>query len=339
MTDETALSLPAAVIGSASHLLGHPLGRIMPVRQGGNNRVHRIETQGGDFCLKVYPKSAADLRDRLGAEHGALRFLARHGVTCVPKVIASDPSLNFTLFEWIEGTQVDHPTAEDIDAALSFTRHLLDLRPAGDAAGLPLASEACLSGKELARQIEERAANLQSLTQEKDLQEFLQDRLRPSFARCLRAVTDRENPAGLPFMADLPARLRCLNPSDFGYHNALRTKQGLVFLDFEYFGWDDPVKLAADFILHPGREIPRQEGARFVHALAALLPEDEFFRDRFDRYFPLYVLRWCLILLNSFVPAKWALHRSDTQADWEKVKHCQINKAHAMITRLDDGIF
>jgi hypothetical protein len=332
-----ALTLPEAVIQSASRLIGHPLGRIMPVRQGGNNRVHRIETPGGDFCLKVYPKSALDLRDRLGAEYGALCFLARHGIACVPKVIASDPSLNFTLFEWIDGVPVDYPSSAEIDAALSFTVQLLELRPADGAADLPLASEACLSGAELTRQIEERAAALEQLKHEKDLQAFLKDSFRPDFARCLRSLKNDDGLAGEFFLADLPSRLRCLNPSDFGYHNALRTEHGLVFIDFEYFGWDDPAKLAADFILHPGREIPKQEGARFVRALSEVLREDKAFLERFARHFPLYVLRWCLILLNSFVPEKWVLHRGEVLADWEKVKYCQIHKAHAMIRRLDEG--
>ena len=40
---------------------------------------------------------------------------------------------------------------------------------------------------------------------------------------------------------------RALSPSDFGLHNALRGQDGqLRFVDFEYFGWDDPVKLVSD---------------------------------------------------------------------------------------------
>ena len=46
-----------------------------------------------------------------------------------------------------------------------------------------------------------------------------------------------------------------LNPSDFGFHNTLKKKNKLFFLDFEYFGWDDPVKLTADFIWHPSHSL------------------------------------------------------------------------------------
>ena len=43
-----------------------------------------------------------------------------------------------------------------------------------------------------------------------------------------------------------------MSPSDFGFHNALATPGGrLVFIDFEYAGWDDPAKLANDFFCQP----------------------------------------------------------------------------------------
>ena len=54
---------------------------------------------------------------------------------------------------------------------------------------------------------------------------------------------------------------RALSPSDFGLHNALRTKDGqLRFIDFEYFGWDDPVKLVSDTAIQPGSSLPHSAG-------------------------------------------------------------------------------
>ena len=38
-----------------------------------------------------------------------------------------------------------------------------------------------------------------------------------------------------------------ISPSDFGFHNALRTNTGPVFFDFEFSGWDDPAKTIIDF--------------------------------------------------------------------------------------------
>ena len=38
-----------------------------------------------------------------------------------------------------------------------------------------------------------------------------------------------------------------LSPSDFGFHNIVKNKKKLYFLDFEYSGFDDPLKLLSDF--------------------------------------------------------------------------------------------
>ena len=55
---------------------------------------------------------------------------------------------------------------------------------------------------------------------------------------------------------ELPKSMQIFSPSDFGFHNAILKESGdLVFLDFEYFGRDDPVKLMADFIWHPGMKL------------------------------------------------------------------------------------
>jgi len=42
-----------------------------------------------------------------------------------------------------------------------------------------------------------------------------------------------------------------LSPGDFGFHNALKTRAGIVFIDFEFSGLDDPCKIACDFFMQP----------------------------------------------------------------------------------------
>ena len=78
--------------------------------------------------------------------------------------------------------------------------------------------------------------------------------------------------AGLDFAAELPQEWRSLVPSDFGFHNSLRRADGtLAFVDFEYFGWDDPVKLTADILLHPGQAARPPQRRRFRAAARAAL--------------------------------------------------------------------
>ena len=91
-------------------------------------------------------------------------------------------------------------------------------------------------------------------------------------------------------------------PSDFGFHNSLRQFDGsLAFFDFEYFGWDDPVKLTADVLLHPGTTLKPQLRSRFRVAAGEIYGNDPSFHKRLEALFPLIGLRWVLILLNEFL--------------------------------------
>jgi hypothetical protein len=75
-----------------------------------------------------------------------------------------------------------------------------------------------------------------------------------------------------------------------------------VFLDFEYFGWDDPAKMVSDFLMHPGMSLSLSAKQRF---LSGILDRCDFatnFKSRLNGVYPLWGLKWTLIMLNEFVP-------------------------------------
>jgi hypothetical protein len=142
--------------------------------------------------------------------------------------------------------------------------------------------------------------------------------------------------AGLAFERPLGAAARTLCPSDFGCHNALRRPSGeLVFIDFDDFGWDDPVKLTADFLLHPGTQLSDKLKRQFATAASAIYQTDEFFAARLALLYSLFALRWCMILLNEFLPERWA-HRINAggQADWAAAKQRQLDRAREWVQSL-----
>ncbi len=300
---------------------------------GGNNRLYRVETADGQlFALKWYSRPQGDRRDRLGVEWTALSFLTRHGVTDVPRPVAADSASGFALYEWIDGTAVTGATVTDIDAALAFAERLHTLRHAADAEALPAASEACLSPAELLGQIARRADRLAEVPpDEPDLAAFLDAEFAP-------ARRSAEQAARLVFGGKLDQPLadaaRSLSPSDFGFHNALRRPDGrLAFIDFEYFGWDDPVKLVADFMQHPGMALPPQLSRYFAEQARGIYGEAEFAR-RLDAAYPLFGLRWCLILLNEFLPERWHNRRFSGRAEDRRLAmRGQLAKARTHLRR------
>ena len=143
--------------------------------------------------------------------------------------------------------------------------------------------------------------------------------------------------AGLLIDADLPASCRTLSPSDFGFHNALRrTDSQIVFLDFEYFGWDDPAKMLSDFLLHPASGLNVTLKRRFADNIFARFKNSCDLSRRVEVVCPLFGLKWCLIFLNEFIP-ELLLRRGfvgEPGGEEAEVQAEQLEKARTMLGRI-----
>jgi len=318
-----------ALSAIAQRLCGEPVQSVQACRASGNNRVYRIQTRHALFALKTYGSVEGDDRDRLGHEFDGLRFVAAADVgAAVPAAIAVDRPERCALYAWIDGEAVVDHDVHDITAALDLAASLHRARQTPGAEHLPAATEAVFTAADLIDQIERRIARLASVAPgEPELAAFLAAELRPEFVRRASHLSDGGRHAVLD-------RTRCtLSPSDFGFHNALRGPDGsLTFIDFEYFGWDDPVKLAADFLWHPGMRLSAPERRAFLEGVTALYGLDPSFAARLYLHFPLYGIRWCLIILNEFVPQLWARRAfAGKGGDWEAAKSEQLTKARATL--------
>jgi len=207
------------------------------------------------------------------------------------------------------------------------------------------AREACLSGDSLLQQISRRVVALQALPQEAALQDLLSARFAPILATASQRLEDAYGTSGRSMTAEIPQQKQMLSPSDFGLHNALvRADGSLVFIDFEYFGWDDPVKLLADVVWHPGMHLSSIERHSFTqHCLDHLAQADPDLIGRYLAQLPLYGLRWAAIQLNEFVPERW--HRrvfagagdADPSA-WQAAKDRQLLAATRTILAVEAQI-
>jgi hypothetical protein len=122
----------------------------------------------------------------------------------------------------------------------------------------------------------------------------------------------------------------------------MRSAAGLTFVDFEYFGWDDPVKLMCDFLLHPGMRLSEPLKRRFVVAASQIYGADPTFASRLRLLYPLFAVRWCLILLNEFLPERWAYRvHAGGGPDWENAKERQLGRASDLLAlvKSNDGGF
>ena len=335
MTEAGQISVQAQTV--AQRLAGNG-AEVRPLQSGGrNSRIYRVDSGGKTYALKQYPSKEFDPRDRLATEVGALRLMEQAQLGAVPRVIAVDSEQGYALLSWLEGAVPDELTDSDIDAAVGFLGAIHGLRATPWASQQPAAAEACLSGEEIARQISARRARLQSIASDNvELADFLDKTFDFTHRRLLDEARAGLAAGRLDFAAELPQERRSLVPSDFGFHNSLRHPDGsLAFVDFEYFGWDDPVKMTADILLHPGFQLSASHRRRFRRSALALYGADPDFSTRLGALLPLFGLRWTLILLNEFIPERWQNRvLAGTTESWDAAKSRQLNRARDFLSSL-----
>ena len=292
----------------------------------GNSRIYRVLTNiGTTYALKSYPDLLTDPRHRLRNEVKACDFLERLRLT--PKHIAHDEELNFALFEWIDGTAPMDIDTTHIDQALFFVEKLKGLSE-GSNNNILEASEACLSGVEILSQVQERIRKLDSINN-LDLQVFLETSIKPLWEE-IREWSKSKWPS-LSFETELSQSKQMLSPSDFGFHNSIQRDDGnLCFVDLEYFGRDDPVKLIADFLWHPAMDLESVHKRKWLESMFAIFDQDPDLQQRFRAAWPLYGMRWALIVLNEFRQDGWQkrLHaKEELQQDRKQIQKLQLRKA------------
>jgi Phosphotransferase enzyme family len=306
------------------------------IKGGRNSRVFRVDCANDTaVAVKAYFRSARDRRDRMGCEFRALQLLEERGLRKTAKPLVADEEQHVAVYEFIEGRQV--PSSEvslaDIDQVLDFLRALKQIAASGVASVFPAASEACFSIDALFANLDRRLEGLERAAGDAPaLGKFLARELIP-FRKtveewCRGFCRDR----GIDPAKEISSGARTLSPSDFGFHNTLRRPGGgLAFLDFEYFGWDDPAKTISDFVLHPGMQLPLDLRQHFFSGALTVFPEYPNIDARIRAVYPLFALKWCTILLNEFTLDHMPRRSFAVGASGVWSQTAQLEKARALL--------
>ena len=310
-------ALPAGLREKISSLMGSSIETVAKCHGGRNNQVYRVKlSDGRKVVVKKYAPIDSLGRDRRKTEYDAITFLFRHGVRSIPVPLGTDPELNIALYSYVAA---DHLRTGDINEQLidSIGEFYGNLRTLGSRPGAERfdnASEAFFHGSAI---VDNLSARLDRLDRLKDcgkaigaLHDFVSLELRPSVTRAIASAVDLDRSL---FDCALPGRWRMLSPSDVGFHNILRDRSSqLVFLDFEYFGWDDPAKLISDFLTQHDFELPLAMGTRFLALMLDVCGEDTKLPQRLKIYFPIFRAKKAMIALNEFVPGEAARREAST---------------------------
>lgn len=320
--------------------------RYSPLSGGRNNRVYRVDTPAGTFLLKQYYRNGD--WDRLAAESRFLRFCEQAGIGQTPRLIAEDAANGVALHSWIDGGYLDSPclSGEDIADAAMFagalaraSRRMRERRNA--AISIPPARDACLCLEDFFRSPRERVADLEKALlarperpetpMTREALEFVRETLLPEWERAEKTVAKAFARSDL--IKPFPTESLMVSPSDFGFHNALRHRDGVSFIDFEYAGMDDPAKMIGDFVCQADFSPPQGTLERLAAAVRGDAGQAEALAARTRALLPLFRIKFCCIVMNEFKNTDAARRQFSLGGQLEKMLGQQLSKAAAMLKK------
>jgi hypothetical protein len=269
----------------------------------GNSAIYKLFLNNGDkSALKIYPEIS--YHDRLKSEFESTRIFKELKINNVQKPISFNKSFGIATYEWIEGERVSSYGKKELNAALSFLSVLHQNSKAEQFNFFPMAADACPRVSDIEKQINRRLVQFNEASLKYiELENFINNDFQPVMKEIISwskaSFTHSSN-----YKNPIKNSELILSPSDFGFHNALCSQNNrLIFHDFEYFGWDDPVKLISDFSHHAAMNLSDEMEQLWFVGVSKIYGNHLLARLR--SAWPLYGLNWCLIILNEFKDDVW----------------------------------
>jgi hypothetical protein len=312
-----------------------------PLSNGGNNRVFKVCQGQSRYLVKRYFHDTAEARDRGLSEYRFSDFVWRAGIEHIPQPVGYWPEAHVGVFHFVEGhkLQAGDLQPSHIEQALSFFR---EINVAAQNSKFPaecLAAESCFSLSQHLSVLRERVSRLQKQIRPEESPEHEQafTLVTTEFDPLASQITERviawASARGIMLDAEIAPRNRCLSPSDFGFHNAIVTPTSrVIFIDFEYAGWDDPAKMIGDFFCQPAVPVDR----KYLQELCERCGEwcqDPLLPERAWMLLPLYQVKWCCIMLNEFLPFG-GRRRAFAGHDLERRRGEQLSKVRNMLATI-----
>jgi hypothetical protein len=279
---------------------------------GQNNRLLRLETDGGPLLAKLYVQ---DDRDRVGREFGLLAFLGERGYPWTPRAVLRDTGRSWAVYSFEAGRtrRAEDWTVEDSLALGRAGAALHELAPLDCPVDFPLAITPMIS---LALGVERIGTRLRDFLDDAAARE--PERVRELMARVDLVATVEDltarAAAGLDaatLAQSLPRERRRLTSCDVGPHNVMWRPDGdPCIVDWEYGGWDDPVALLTCFGGHVTTVGIRPDVlATFDRTYVELAGLDEDDLARMRRIRLLFEVEWLTIHLTGMTTVKVAARR------------------------------
>ncbi len=288
--------------------LGAQTTSLVQLSGGINNRVYSCSTQNVKWVIKAYPNQNNDQKNRMKAEVDFLQYAAIAAPGYTPKLLEIDNKRRCIIIEYLSGDQflskVQIPTFEHLQYSADFISKLNeDIDLAKEMVELDAVEGFDTLSKHV-QCIHERLISMEI--------QHIPIQFKSKAGRLLDLLKSRITEVGIMLNFQIKSgfvedRLmicdKWVSPSDFGFHNAVWISNHIKFIDFEFAGWDDPVKTVLDFWMQPRIHIPND----WIRNIFRLFDEQNKLHlcQRLIVAADIFELKWASIILSVLNPVKY----------------------------------
>ncbi len=322
--------------------LNFSLENYTEIKAGGNNKLFCLSSGSSKLLLKVY--NAHDDRQRLKREFQALSFLYKERFECIPGAFLKNDSLNYAIYSYENGKSKNAKdvTRNDLDQMVDFIVTLQGIKPVDVTEEFLPGVMACFSFQDYLNNIQIRLEKFKAHSQNNGLPDMVKQLLQSDYVKVIsdlvsdvmKKYTEKE------IEEQIPLDERRLSPVDFGPHNTIFGDDGsLVFVDFEYFGWDDPNRLVGDFLNHDQiKGISEEDKKYFLKKYLRYSTLSEYILNRLDTITKLIAIEWVTTYLSSLTKEKIEIRRF-ANSEFNEVEYVkiQIDKYKSKLKTLQES--
>jgi len=278
---------------------------VLKLRGGVNNHVYLCGSGENKYIVKGYQTYPPGTRDRMQSEVEFLRFADELAHEFVPQLIQVDWQRRCIVMEHISGENYSEgylPAENELELAYEFARRLNSDRKKAEKFITMNAADGYIRLTEHLENVLVRVGQLRidhlPINYQKPAKTLVEN-IRIKIEHIANQTTDQIRDGKLSDAIE--KKDLCISPSDFGFHNAIRIRSGIKFIDFEFSGWDDPAKMIADFVLQPRVPIKL-----FPPGLIKIIHPDsaQTTLERCATLGPILRIKWLCIILSILNPTR-----------------------------------
>jgi hypothetical protein len=276
------------------------------LKGGINNHVYRCGTERNAYVIKGYQGCPVGTRDRMNSEVEFLAYANEIAPEFVPRLIRVDWQQRCVVLEHLPGESYHDgyiPGESEIEVAYEFAKRLnTDYERAKQLITMR-AADGHVRVTEHLKNVSDRMKQMTldhlPASQRKHAQTLI-SRLQLQYEE---TATNAIKLIGTGEIIDAVNEEKlCISPSDFGFHNAIRSQNAIKFIDFEFSGWDDPAKMIVDFFLQP--KIPIRPIRPEIFANSVFSNDTQGILKRCVTLAPILKAKWLCIILAVLNPAR-----------------------------------